>query len=105
MELAQFIRDSLVEIANGLHDANEAIMAQRASQGRPFEILPVQQTGDARSQIEFDVAVTASSTEATKGGGGLKVAVVSAGLEASREAGEERVSRIKFQVVITTGIS
>ena len=49
-------------------------------------------------KIEFDVAVTASSGTATKGGIGIMVGAIGLGSQGQSEAQDSSVSRIKFVV-------
>jgi hypothetical protein len=51
--------------------------------------------------VEFDVAVTASDTKSTEGGGGIKVLeLVRAEGKKSAEVNNSTVSRVKFQVPV-----
>ena len=100
MELAEFIKGSLVEIATGVQDANAELMSKFSWKARPFVLQSRGMTKDGKSFVEFDVAVTAATAEASTGGGGLHISVLRAGLESSDNRSEERVTRIKFQVTI-----
>lgn len=77
-ELAAFVTSTLNAISVGVADAVEFGETK-------FDIA---------SQIEFEVAVTA--TKAKEGGGGLKIQVFSADAKLSSE--NQHISRIKFSI-------
>lgn len=104
MELAEFVEGSLVEIATGVRGANSKLKEAFGWRENPFVLQTRGMTTDGKSYVEFDVAVTAASSEGTTGGGGLQIAVLRAGLESSDRRSEERVTRIRFQVTISTEV-
>ncbi len=87
MELKDFIKETLVEIIEGVKDAQGAIDSGSV----------VGRRQESAQTVDFDVAVTTSS--ATEGGGKVSVmGIGSAGLEGSTSS--EAVTRIKFAVPI-----
>lgn len=113
MELEDFVSESLKQIIKGIQSAQD--FAQK--EGRGAKINPRGITGlkkDSKGQrqphdistklpverVEFDVAVTASETSEKKGGGGLRVWVVSVGAEVGKTAENMTVSRIRFSVPV-----
>ena len=52
----------------------------------------------AVQKVEFDVAVTASTGTATKGGIGIMVGAIGLGSQGKSEAQDSSISRIKFLV-------
>ena len=94
MELREFVRDSLIQIAGGVREANEHALGS-TNQGA----YTLSASGDpTETGVMFDVAVTAGSTSSREAGGGLRVAGVGVGASGANEATEERVSRIRFCV-------
>ena len=105
MELQQFITTTLIEIAEGIADAqrqlrdksSEAIINSSFTEADGHIV-----TGGRRRSVEFvefDVAVVARENTEQKGGGGVAIASLfraEAGVSAAQLAGSE--SRIKFKV-------
>lgn len=64
-----------------------------------------QTTSGALIAVKFDVAVTAESSDAAKGGGGFKVAVLGVGASAGGEMGTASknvaVTRIQFEIPVS----
>ena len=104
MKLQDFVKSSLVDIAQGVKDAQEEI-------GESATINPRRRGAaasnigvvDGRSvqSIKFDVAVTTSEGAEGKAGAGLFVAGVGLGAKGSVSAGNSAISRVKFQVPVT----
>lgn len=109
MELREFIKDTLVEIKSGVHDANLEFAKQAGrTLGNDFTapfVLDAHNRTTGYSYVNFDVAVTVSSESTKSGGAGIKIAVASIGGEAGTTATQQNVTRIKFSVSIheTTG--
>jgi hypothetical protein len=102
MELGQFISNALVGVAHGIRTANTTLRSEREANeslhSAFFTMGPVNQT-DKQASIEFDVAVTVSTTasgSANAGGSLLKVVELSG--KASAEHSHQNASRIKFTV-------
>ncbi|MCX2889834.1 hypothetical protein OO258_16465 [Pseudomonas sp. DCB_BI] len=112
MDLKDFIATSLTQIAEGILTASEAlantdaqvnpvdlVTHSNSAQGYGRLLLPGEGTrGRLVERVEFDVAVTAESSEAGKGG--LKVGIASFGLNAGVEATDRSgsASRIQFGI-------
>lgn len=107
MELQEFIKDTLISIKNGIHDANIEFAKQEGKKlGENFSALFVMSTRDkGQDYITFDVAVTASQESKKSGGGGIKIAIASLGGEVGDIKSQEHISRIKFHIIphITIG--
>lgn len=50
------------------------------------------------TNIEFDIAVTASNEDATNAGGGLRIQVLNLGLSTANKESNQTISRIKFSL-------
>ncbi|HPC37602.1 MAG TPA: hypothetical protein PKX03_02000 [Candidatus Paceibacterota bacterium] len=103
MELQEFIKNTLVSIGNGLHEANEEFAKQKGKKlGEDFTALFVMEPFNrekGEGYITFDVAVTVSQESKKSGGGGLKIAVASLGGEVGDVKSQEYISRIKFHIL------
>ena len=98
MDLKEFTRQTLVQIVEGAHEANQHFAAQ---EGRVHIDEPTPYTGKGKVpvmiDVNFDVAVTATETEGANGGGGLKVAgLVNIGGGAESKTENQTVSRVKY---------
>ena len=98
MDLKEFTKQTLVQIVEGAHEANQHFEAQ---EGRVHIDEPTPYTGKGKVpvmiDVNFDVAVTATETEGASGGGGLKVAgLVNIGGGAESKTENQTVSRVKY---------
>jgi alpha-D-ribose 1-methylphosphonate 5-triphosphate diphosphatase PhnM len=106
LQLKDFVREALVEIAQGVEEARQALSGSAAevnpSVARRFDAKSTNY-GDSSSGkpiflIEFDVAVTATEGTQTKGGIGVVAGVLALGSQGQSELANSSVSRIKFMV-------
>ena len=105
MNLQEFIREMLVQIINGVKDAQE-IIGESGAAINPIGLYRVHDqlagrgyhSGAVTETVEFDVAVTVTEAEGTKKGVGAFVSVVGIGAQKHTEAQSSSVSRIKFSV-------
>lgn len=111
MKLKDFVRESLVQIATGIDEANKALQGTSAVvnpaniQAFSTEAKAYGRVNKAFTEkdslvelIQFDVAVT---TEAgTQTGGGIKISIASVGVgtEGKSTGSQSRESRIKFSI-------
>lgn len=111
MELRQFVSTTLVEIAQGVMDAN-AVLALEVGpiQHGPTFRDPYRLHGGRDAGVEFDVALTVSSSAGSSTVGGLQVVALGmlrggAGADANERTAEEQVSRVRFQVTFARHVS
>lgn len=114
MDLRNFIKETLVQIAQGIEDASDAL-DDSAAVVNPRNVVGTQGSEDAKvygywventdrnyrravQEIEFDVAVTASEGTETKGGIGVMVGSIGLGTHGKSDATSASQSRIKFSV-------
>lgn len=109
MDLKEFITETIVQIVEGVVDAQDKTkesgarvspkLTGGASLGAQHGFLGAD--GGATQVVQFDVALTAKEGTGTKGGIGIVSVIVSLG--ASGESHEENasVSRVKFSVPVT----
>ncbi len=107
MQLREFVKEVLVEIAGGAEDADKELglgyvnpkprgdnnLTTLADAG----YIPSDQQSLIQ-QVKFDVAVTSSEGTETKGGLGIMIAPISVGTSGKSDHSESVVSRISFQV-------
>lgn len=88
MELKEFITKALIDIEQGVYEANN----------NSIHKMYVTYDKDNKS-VEFDVAVTAESTSGSNAGGGIKVLeFVQLGGKAEESQKNTSITRIKFGV-------
>ncbi|MCP5538977.1 MAG: hypothetical protein H7A53_07075 [Akkermansiaceae bacterium] len=107
MELQNFIEESLKQIVAAVATAGKAAKEHGASlnprqkQWRYGEgIYFDKSTGAVLSNVEFDIAVTASGGTKTKGGIGVAIASVVLGSQGESSKTTQNVSRIKFSIPV-----
>jgi hypothetical protein len=111
MNLQDFIKETLVQIARGIEGAagelkgTKAIVNPRNVQPRTdvdsdvYGFVDTQEKFyKAVQKIEFDVAVTASTGTATKGGIGIMVGAIGLGSQGKSESQDSSIYRIQFLV-------
>ena len=110
MDLKEFIRDTLTQIAEGAAEAQVNISALGG------EVAPSIRTGTYMElgkhgllsaengyahMVEFDVALTASEGTGTKGGIGVFLGAVTLGSGGESKSESSSLSRIKFSIPIS----
>jgi len=108
MELEEFIKNSLVNIASGIRGANEEIAKREGKTlgkdiSAAFGIEP-HNRDKAYRYINFDVAVVANNENTKSGNGGIKVASIGVGGEISDVTHQGHFSRIQFHIIPNTYI-
>ncbi len=107
MELEEFVRTALVEIASGVAGAREEVVAQGGLVGamRAYGSTNVVGviTDDAGRQIttvEFDIALAETKGTDTKGGIGVFLGSVGLGTQGASHGEASSHSRVKFSVPV-----
>lgn len=111
MELDQFITTTIKSIIKSVNDTMDfaesngaiinPIIMERIDDHDQKTSIWRKDGKDGRRQltnIDFDVAVTASNEENNKIGGGLKIQVLNLGASTSENLANETMSRIKFSL-------
>mgnify|MGYP000261649621 CR=1 FL=1 len=111
MDLKDFIRESLVQISQGIEEANEALKNSAAEVNPPKFIAHtgesqaygrVSATADENKPlvhlVDFDVAIQAQ--QGSEAGGGLKLSIASIGVgaDAKTKDSHSTESRLKFGI-------
>ena len=98
MELGNFIKISLTEIAKGVRDANHELNPDKTSTDY-FEVQA--HGGKDENYIAFDVAVSSSDKGSVQGAAGIRVLNIGTEVKSGIESHETNVSRIKFFIKVT----
>ena len=114
MELKYFIKETLVQIAEGIEEADKALNAFGTSRAiiNPKDVTPTRGNdpthyGDmnmdskqhgAVQSIDFDVSVHANEGAEASGKGGISVGSIGFGVKGSTTEYKSSESRIKFKI-------
>lgn len=106
MDLRDFVRETLVQIVEGVVNARDSIVEkggdinpvgghfdQKSLKGRQWDWKR-----GAAENVEFDVALTASDKEDAKAGFGVFFGAVGIGTQISGENAYSSMTRVKFSV-------
>lgn len=112
MQLSDFISKTLIQISNGIENANEKLKNSSA-RINPSNVYPAdssynktvyghiqkeRQMNPAVHLIQFDVVVHASEGKETKGGIGIMVGSIGLGSQGKSDATSSTNSRIQFGI-------
>ncbi len=105
MDLKEFTKETLLQIVQGVNEANSelehhnAYIPNRTAKTATRVFVENERYEADAIEVDFDVAVTATETEGTKGGGGIKVAqILLGGIEASSNTENQSISRVKYKI-------
>ena len=116
MDLKDFVKESLVQISNGINEANEALEGTGAMVN-PLHVTTnsdksqaygrtgspahdVNGTSRVVEKVDFDVAVVAEAGEQTKAGIKLSIASIGLGADGQSSSKDKSESRIKFTIPV-----
>jgi len=117
MDLKDFIKESIVQIAKGIDEANKDLENSDAmvnpiyvktysdsaqSYGRTKQRDPAFQNPDSKivQRVEFDVAVVAETGKQGTAGAKISIASIGIGGEGKTESSNKSESRIKFAIPV-----
>ena len=112
MDLKEFVTETLVQIVQGVKDAQTKVSSNSSSShispqlSTAIGVLErqgrlVAQNGGLVHLVDFDVALTVTEGTGSKGGVGIFVGAIGLGAQNESKASNSSISRIKFQVPIT----
>lgn len=114
MDLKEFISESIVEIVEGIVDAQSRIKSDDAliipsvqnvftqsQSGGTNLAIGWDKKGNMIHSVEFDVAVTSSEGTETKGGIGVVAGIVALGSQGKSLENNQSISRLKFRIPIS----
>ena len=103
MDLKEFTKQALVQIVEGTKEANAVIKQYNAHIHIEDEDC-FTGTSYPLTNVDFDVAITATETEGANGGGGIKVmGVFNAGGEIESKTENQTISRVKYTIPLVLG--
>jgi hypothetical protein len=113
VNLGEFITQALVQIANGMKDAEEGLERSGApvnprdasvsttDGGKIYGYMTKSGTSLRAIQlVEFDVAVTATDGKESKGGIGVVMGAIALGSTAKTDSQNSPISRLRFSIPI-----
>ncbi len=111
MNLKEFVRDTIIQIVDGVREAQ--VLAERAGaqviphlgqlyppKAAEERFIVVRNSGGLLADLEFDIALTVNEEKGTGVAAGGTVAIFGGGLKSGSSSGSESVSRIKFHIPI-----
>ena len=112
MDIKDFIKESLLQIVDGITEANTALEAKGASipttgvAGEGVWCTLVKDKNNPHTRLamreDFDLAVTVTQSDNLKARGGISiVSLVNAGTTSENSSQRESVSRIKYTIKYT----
>lgn len=100
IELSDFIKSTLVDIARGVSEAN-ATIKDSGEHCEDYFVLRSNKCGDDKPLgIAFDIAVSASRRQKDKAGFMVALATIGGGAATEKGTSGEMVHRIKFEVAL-----
>jgi len=115
VDLKEFVKESIVQIAEGIEEANTAL-SESSAMVNPVNVIAhseeAQAYGRTRKRndnnpnsrivekVQFDVAVVAETGEQGKAGAKLSIASIGIGAEGKTEKTNKSESRIKFSIPV-----
>jgi len=100
IQLKEFIASTLIDIAEGVRNANEKLKDPSKQQWEPFSLRINKGDYAKIPGIQFDIAVTATKSQKDKAGFIVALVNIGAGASTEKGLGNEMVHRIKFEVGI-----
>jgi len=107
MDIKDFIENTLVQIVQGVNNANEKLK-DTGSIISSKNVRPLRdgttyntETGDLVNLIEFDIAVTVNERDTANGGMGIKIAGINIGGNLQNENANQSINKIKFSIPLT----
>ena len=94
MELKDFIKRTLLDVVNGVEEANAEKNRFRLTSHKDFS------TGERGQKIEFDISVIVDKSSENNANGGIKVAIVNLGGEIKDTESSQNVHKIKFEIFV-----
>lgn len=95
MNLKDFIKQALLDVVNGVEEANQEKDRFRLT------IHKHGGTGESGQKVEFDVSLMVTEVAENDINGGIKVALVNLGGGRKESESNQNVHRIKFEVFVT----
>ena len=108
MDLAEFVSQTLTQIATGVSQARDAVEKlggevsprphMTTDSGSKLGLVYTKDGSNAASIVQFDVALTVAQGTGTKGGIGVFAGAINLGSSGQSTAENSSVNRVKFAV-------
>ena len=98
IELSEFIRNALIQIAKGVKEANDELKNPEKDQFEVFNLRHNKGDSSKIPGIKFDVAVTAASGQKDKAGFFVALVNIGGGANTEKSKEGEVAHRIQFEV-------
>lgn len=98
IELSDFIKSTLVDIARGVKEANDSLKESSGRQDSYFTLRANRGDNSKIPGITFDIAVSASKNQKDKAGFMVALATIGGGANTEKGTAGEVAHRIKFEV-------
>ena len=107
MDLSEFIKETLVQLAKGIRESQEEVRNHTGIASPAFRTKPradtdelIGTTTDGRQVyfIDFDISIEVTEGEERDGSGKIRIGIVSLGQDNQKSMANNRTSRIKFRV-------
>jgi hypothetical protein len=102
IQLSDFVKDVLVEIARGVRSANDELKNSDKGQYQVFSLRHNQGDSSKIPGIRFDVAVTAATQHKDKTGFFVALASIGAGANTEKSNEKELAHRIQFEIGVAS---
>jgi len=96
MELKDFIKRTLLDIVNGVEEANK--------EKNRFQLVSQinHGSGESGQKVEFDLSVIVNESSENNLKGGIKIAFANLGADGKEISSNQNVNKIKFEVFINS---
>ena len=98
IDLRDFIAKTMVNICNGVGDAQKTMLEQINNQPIAPANFDGQRVVALEQKITFDISVVASSSKSKSGNGGVNIKVLSIGAEGEKSESKMQTNRIQFSI-------
>ena len=98
IELSDFIKSTLVDIAKGVKEANKTLIESSGHSTNYFTLRGIRGDNPKIPGITFDIAVSASKNQKDKAGFMVALATIGGGANTEKGTAGEIAHRIKFEV-------
>jgi len=98
IELKEFIKSALIQVAQGVREANDQLKNPDKNQYEVFNLRHNKGDSSKIPGIKFDVAITAESGQKDKAGFFVALANIGGAASTEKSKGDELIHRIQFEI-------
>lgn len=103
IKLSDFISNTLIEIANGIKQANNELRDTNGESRKVFDVFELRRTNSEKSKelgVKFDVSLSATNEKKEKAGFVVALANIGGGANIENQKANDKQHRIQFEVGI-----